>query len=318
MPLPTINDVQAVDPVLTNLLVGYMQSDSRFVASRVFPVVPVDKDSGTYFIFTKKYWFVDELEQRAPGAIYAAGGFGVSSTTYTTIQYAKEYIIADETRANSQIPMDLERVGVMWLGQQSLIRKERGFAADFMVTGVWGTDVAGSTDFTKWSDYAASDPVANIRTAKRTISTNTGQNANTMVCGEIVEDRLANHPDLIDRLKYTQSATDGTVRGALAAIFGLERLDVSTAVYNSANTGASASMAAIIDDDALVCYSPGSASLMTPCAGKTFVWGPGGGAGSIKMDRRSNRDADAVMHKEQWDQASVATDVGYFLSDCVD
>ena len=50
MSLPTINDVQAVEPVLTNLLIGYMQADDRFVASKVFPIVPTDKDSGTYYI----------------------------------------------------------------------------------------------------------------------------------------------------------------------------------------------------------------------------------------------------------------------------
>ena len=45
MTIPTLNDIQAVDPVLTNILVGYKQADTRFVASKVFPAVPVDKDS---------------------------------------------------------------------------------------------------------------------------------------------------------------------------------------------------------------------------------------------------------------------------------
>lgn len=315
MPLPTINDVQIAEPVLTNLLVGYMQADTRFVASRVFPAVPVDKDSGQYFIVTKKYWFTDELEERAPGDTFAAAGFGLDSASYSTIQYALEYIIADETRANSQLPMDLEQVGLQWLAQKSLIRKERAFASDFMVTGVWGTDNSLST---KWSDYGASDPVSNVRTAKRTISQNTGQNANVMVCGEIVEDVLLNHPDILDRLKYNEIASAANTRAALAAIFGLERVDVGNAIYNSANTGQTAVMSPIIDDDALIAYVPGTVGLMTPCAGKTFVWNPGGGIGSVRMRRADERDADALKHKEQWDQKAVATDVGYFFSDCVD
>jgi len=315
MPLPTINDVQIADPVLTNLLVGYMQSDTRFVASRVFPNVPVDKDSGQYFIVSKKFWFTDELEERSPGSDYAKGGYGLESDSYATDQFALEYIIADETRANSQLPMDLEQVGLQWLAQKSLIKKERGFAAAAMVSGVWGTT---NSSVTKWSDYAASDPVADIRTARRTISTNTGQGANVLVCGEIVEDRLANHPDLLDRLKYSRVAEDAAVRTALAGFFGIERIEVSSAVYNSANTGQTATMAAIVDDDALVCYVPPSVGLMTPCAGKTFVWGPGGGAGSVRISRRDWKDADAIMHKEQWDQKVVASDVGYLFTDCVD
>src|SRR3990172_8349142 len=108
MPLPTINDVQAVNPVLTNMLIGYQQADDRFVAGRVFPAVPVEKDSGTYFIFTKKYWFLDGLEERAPGGAFARGGYGVTSGTYTTLQWGLEHLIPDENRANSQVNMDLE------------------------------------------------------------------------------------------------------------------------------------------------------------------------------------------------------------------
>jgi hypothetical protein len=64
MSLPTVNDVGAVETVLTNMLVGYMQADSRFVADKVFPGVPVLKDSGTYYVFTKKYWFLNQMKFR--------------------------------------------------------------------------------------------------------------------------------------------------------------------------------------------------------------------------------------------------------------
>lgn len=317
MPLPTINDTQIAEPVLTSLLVGYMQADSRFVAMRVSPAVMVDKDSGQYFVVTKKYWFTDELEERAPGDTFAAGGYGLSSASYSTVQFALEYIIADETRANSQVPMDLEQIGLQWLAQKSLIRKERDFAATAMVTGVWGTDIAGGA-FTKWSDYGASDPVSNIRTGKRTISQNTGQNANVLVIGEIVEDVLLNHPDILDRLKYNEIAAEASIRSALASLLGVERVEVGNAIYNSANTGQNATMTPIIDDDALLIYSNPNAGLMTPTALKTFAWGPGGGVGSVRTRRADERDADALKHKEQWDIKVVASDVGYFFSDCVD
>ena len=117
MALPTINDVQAVDPVLTNMLIGYMQADDRFVASRVFPAVSVEKDSGTYYTMTKKYFFFDDLEQRAPGSDFGQLGFGVSSSTYTTLQWAGEIPLADEVRANSQIPMDLESAALRRLAR---------------------------------------------------------------------------------------------------------------------------------------------------------------------------------------------------------
>jgi len=311
---PTGNDVQLVEPVLTNMLLGYMQDDMRFIAPRVFPYVTVAKDSGTYGIFTKKYWFSDKMEPRAYGGDYPRTGFGVESSTYATLQYALAVPIADETRANSTLPMDLESAAARYLAQQSLIRKERAFSADFMKTSVWGTDDTSAAD---WSNFSTSDPVANVETAKRTISANTGFAANTMVMGEIVRSSLINHPDLLDRVKYTAAATQAAIEQAIAAIFGVQNFWVSMASYNSANEGQDASMSAIIDDDCLICHVSPNPGIFTASAGYTFTWAPGGGAGSIYNVRDNFNDADIIKAKEQWDQKVVAADLGYFYSDIV-
>lgn len=309
MTLPTINDVQAVDPVLTNLLIGYMQADERFVASRVFPNVPVDKDSGTFYIFDKKYWFSDAMEQRAPGDAFARSGFGVSTDTFTTLQWALATPIADEVRANSQVPMDLEQAAVMWLAQKNLLRKEIAFAADFMVNSVWDNNDNDSA--TDWDDFSLGDPVKDVKTAIRTISNNTGQKANSMVCGFIVDDALTNHPDILDRLKYVQAVTAGNVSAAMADVFGLMNYWVSVASYNSANEGQSFSASAIIDDDALITHVDPGAGIFGATAGKTFTWLPGGGEGLISQSRIDEDDADLIKEKAQWDQKAVATDLGY-------
>jgi hypothetical protein len=316
MPQPTVNDVQAIDPVLTNMLVGYMQNDSRFVAGRVFPYVPTEKDSGTYYVFDKKYWFTDELAPRAPGGPFARIGFGVSTATFLTAQFAGAYALADEIRRNSQIPMDLEQAAIRLLAQKSLIRKEVAFSADFMKTGVWATDDNNSA--ADWDDFSAGDPVDNVLTAKRTISNSTGMDGNTMVLGYIVHQALVNHPDVIDRIAYTQQANQGNIENALAAIFGVANYWVAKSSYNSANEAQTASMAAIIDDDCLVAYVTPSPSIFEASAGYTFGWDGGGGNGQISpIFRDGEHDSDLIKHKEQWDQKAVATDCGYFFSDIV-
>lgn len=312
MTLPTINDVQPVEPILTNMLVGYMQSGDRFVASRVFPVVSVDKDSGTYFKFTKKYWFLDQMQTRAPGGDFARVGFALETGTYATLQYALDYALPDEVRANSQVPMDLETAAVEYLAQQSLLRKEIAWATDFMKTGVWGTD---NTTATNWDSDINSDPIGDVLTARRTISNNTGLDGNTMVVGYVVHQALMNHPDLLDRMKYTTAATQGSVEAALGAMFGLDTYLVGKATYLNTNEAAAFSASAIIDDDALVVHNNPAAGIFGASAGKTFVWQPGGGIGSLYRYRDQSRHADVIQHKEQWDQVAVASDLGYFFSD---
>lgn len=315
MALPTVNDVQAVDPVLTNMLIGYMQADDRFVAGRVFPSVSVEKDSGTYYIVTKKYFFFDDLEERAPGSDFGEMGFGVSTDTYATLQWAAEIPLADEVRANSQVAMDLETVAIRRLAQASLIRKEVAWAADFMKISVWGTDDNNST--TDWDDFSAGDPANDVLTAKRTISNNTGYDPNSMVVGYIVHQALSLHPDILDRVKYTQAATLANVEGAIGAALGIPNYIVAKGTYSNTNENASFSATAIIDDDALICYVDAGAGIFGATSGKNFVWSPGGGDGSIYTRRSNKKHADVVQHKEQWDQKATATDLGYFFADVV-
>lgn len=316
MAQPTHSEIQAIDPVLTNMLVGYMQSSDRFVASKVFPSVPLDKQSGTYYAFTKKYWFLDNLKARAPGGQFARSGYGVETATATANLWGLEHPIADEARANNQMPMALEQAGLQWLAQQSLIRKERAFAADFMLTtSGWGTTDNNSA--TDWDDFTSGDPVDNVLTARRTISNNTGYDGNTMVVGYIVHQALANHPDLIDRVKYVQRVSMATAESAIADAFGVANYWVGKASYNSANEGQTFSASAIIDDDCLVCYVTPTPGIMTASAGYTFSWDGGGGIGSVGTYRDQSVKSDILQHSEAWDQKAVASDVGYLFFDIV-
>jgi hypothetical protein len=184
-----------------------------------------------------------------------------------------------------------------------------------MTTGVWGTTDNNSA--TDWDDYSSGDPVANIQTAVRTISNNTGNSANTLVMGYIVMQALENHPDLLDRIKYTQAATLGNARNALAAALDVSNIIVGKATYSNTNESATFSATAIIDDDCLVCYVNPSAGIYDVTAGKTFTWEPGGGLGSAYRYHDDSLHADVVQHKEQWDQKVTASDVGYIFLDIV-
>lgn len=315
MAQPTHSEIQAVDPVLTNILVGYMQDQDRFIASKIFPLVPVEKQSFTYYAFSKKYWFLDEMKSRAPGGHFARSGYGVETASGFANTWGLEHPIADEARANNQTPMDLERAGLQWLAQQSLIRKERQFASDFMANGVWGTSDNNAT--TDWDDFTSGDPVNDVLTARRTISNNTGFDGNSMALGYIVHQALMNHPDIIDRVKYVQAATLSNVESALAAAFGVANYWVGKASFNSANEGQAFSASAIIDDDCLVAYVAPNPGVMTASAGYTFAWAGGGGQGSVLSYREAQTKSDVLQHSEAWDQKAVATDVGYCFLDVV-
>jgi len=73
MSQPTSNDVH-VDAILTNISVAYIQEQSAYIASQVFPIIPVEKQSDKYFTYAKGDWFRDEAQLRAPATESAGSG----------------------------------------------------------------------------------------------------------------------------------------------------------------------------------------------------------------------------------------------------
>lgn len=314
MAQPTVNTVQAVDPVLTNMFLAYLQADSRFVAARVAPSIPVEFITDTYYKLAKRSMFQREVKKRAPGGPIPRGGYVLETDTVTTVQYALGHPIPREVRANNQAPLSLEKAGLDWLSSNHLIDREARFAAVAMVLAVWATD---NTTATNWNDYGGSDPVGDIKTAKRTISQSTGKEPNQMVMGEVVADALENHPDLIDRIKYTQVATSASVRAAMAALFELEFV-VGKAIYDTANEGQTAVYGPILDDDCLVCFTKPGVDMMDVSAIKTFYWQAGGGMGVIEpMWFDNNTKQDVIDSFQQNAHKVTGSDLGYFFSDIV-
>ncbi len=56
-----------VDRPLTQLSLAFLQSADGFVADRVFPRVPVDKPSDSYFTYDRGMFNRNQMEKRAAG-----------------------------------------------------------------------------------------------------------------------------------------------------------------------------------------------------------------------------------------------------------
>lgn len=310
---PTVAQIRPVaNPILTNMLISYMNDPSSFVATSAAPIVPVTEESGTYFLLDATYFFATQLERRAYGDTFAQGGYAMGTDTYKTLQWGLEHPIPDEHRATSQVPMALETLAVQWLATQSLIRKELSFAADFMVSGVWGTDNSSATD---WDSTGT--PVTDIQTAKRTIRQAIGVGANAAVMGEIVWDALQTNTQITGLVQYTNSLTQANRDALIASVVGLDFLFVSRAVSNVANLAQADDIDPIIDDDCLVCIVKPGVDMMGVSSIKTFTWAPGGGQGRVRNYYDDARNSTIVQHQEQWDQKQIASASGYLFTDIV-
>ena len=314
MPQPTQSQVH-VDAILTNMSIAYMNEMDSFVASRVFPTVNVQKQSDKYFTYTQADFYRDQAKTRADGTESAGSGYGLSTATYSSAVWALHKDIGDQVRANSDAPLDPDMDATRFLTHQMMIRQERDWASNFFTTGVWDTD---STPSTLWS-ASGSDPIGNIETGKNTILSDTGYLANTLVLSYNTYSVLKNHPDFVDRFKYTSADSIGP--DLMARILEVDNVFVMKGVYNSAAEGGTASYAQIGDKDALLCYVAPSAGLMTASAGYNFVWtGVGGGLGTSTAVSRFRMDhlrSDRLEIESAWDFKVVGSPLGYFFSNAV-
>ena len=324
---PTQGQVH-VDQPLTQISVAFLQDAENFVADRVFPKIGVAKQSDRYYAYDRGSFNRDEMALRAPGTESAGSGYDLDNTpTYYCPVYAMHRDIDDQVRANADSVLSLDREAAEFLSHKALIKKETLWASKYFTSGVWGTDLdgvasgPGAGEFLRWDD-AASTPIEDIRAAQTAMMGDTGLAPNTLVLGQEVYSKLIDHPDIIDRIKYGQTAGGPAMAGraALAALLDVERVFVMRGIKNTAAEGQDAAHSFIGGKHALLAHAAPQPGLMTPSAGYTFQWNgmAGGGEGvRVKRLRMEQLESDRVELQMSFDQKLVSADLGFLFNDCV-
>lgn len=329
MPSPYLSQVH-VDRPLTNMSVAYIQSETAFVASKVFPMVPVDKKSDRYFIYTKDDWFRDDAQLRAPATESAGGGYDLDNTpSYTCNVWAYHKDIDEQEEANADIPLNMERDATRFTARKLLLRQEIAWVSDFFTTGKWTGSSTGSdiTVATTWDD-PTSTPIEDVQAQALAILQGTGFEANTLVLGFAVYQKLIRHPDVIDLIKYGAGPGNPAIanESALAKIFSVERVVVSKSVKNTAaktpgsNTFTGAMTAG---KNALMCYVNPSPGIMEPSSGYIFMWkGISRGLGTSIASYRIpmpwlGLDTHRIESEVAFADKLIGADLGAFFTLCV-
>jgi hypothetical protein len=333
MPQPT-QQVVHVDRPLTNISVAYLQDDNDYIADKVFPVVPVQKQSDRYFVYNRGDFFRDVAQIRAAGTESAGGGYNLDNTpSYFCDVYAYHKDVDPQVRANSDQPLDADRDATIWVTQILAIKREVVFLANYFTTGKWtGSTTAGDiTPGTKW-DVTNSTPIEDIEAQQFSIKKLTGKWANRLVLGPNVYKALKNHDEFLQRIKYTQRGvvTPDIMASVLAppnqpeaSSAGDFKVLVAAAIKNTAAEGQTDSMAfAATATDALLTYANPNPGILQVSAGYIFTWVPiGGYIARIKQIAMpwlgTDNDGQPTMRVEGEMTLAckqVATDAGVYFS----
>jgi hypothetical protein len=295
---PTGSGNVHIDEVLTNISVGW--SNEALVGERLFPVVQVRKQSDKYYTFGREAWLPESGDYRAPGTeANEIPGLAVSLDTYYAQEHALQIPVTDEERENADSPLSPDRDGTelvtskIMLGREKamsdLVRDASQYATDMTV------DLSAGTD-TQW-DEANGDPIADIKDGRHAMHANVFMEPNTAIIPYQVMSVLEDHPDFIERIKYSERAI--LTPELIAAVVGLPNIIVpGTGIATSASLIPSY----LWGKDVILAWVPPRPGLRIPAFGYEFVWGYGGGrAMATDRWREEKRKSDIIRTSRRYD-----------------
>lgn len=324
--MPKMQDAH-IDRAMTNVSVAYLQDASNFIADKVFPIVPVKRQSDVFYVYNKGDFMRDEAQLRGAASESAGGDYGVEADSpYYCRKHAFHKDVTPEERANYDEPLNADTDATEFVSQKMLIRREMAWAKAYFKAGIWGTEIAGvdsnPTDgqTIKWSE-ATSNPIKDITEAGVAMAGSTSYKPNVLVLSPYAFNALKNHEDILDRIKYTQKGI--VTADLLATLFEVDKVVVAWAVVNSAAKGSADSINFIMGKHALLCYANPSPALRKPSAGYIFAWTGLEGSGAygnrivrLPMDMLG-LGTERIEGEIAFDAKQVCADLGVFFKDIV-
>lgn len=324
--MPRMQDAH-IDRAMTQFSVAMIQDESNFIADKVFPIIPVKRQSDVYYQYNSGDFMRDEAKQRAAFSESAGGDYGVEAQDpYYCRKHAFHKDVAPEERLNYDEPLDADKDAVTFVTQKMLIRREMAWASTFFKDNVWNTDITGvgssptGSQILQW-DKTGSDPIGDITKQSVAMASRTGYRPNTLVLSPYVFYALKNHYDILDRIKYTEKGIVTT--DLLATLFEVDNVFVAWSIVNSAVQGAEDSIDFIYGKNALLCYTPKTPGLRQPAAGYIFAWTGLEGTGAfgnrivrIPMDQLGI-GTERIEGEMAFDMKKISGEMGVFFKNAV-
>ena len=303
MPRPTPRDSHN-DATMTQISIGY--SNAQYVAADVFPVVTVAKQSDIFFIFPKASWFRRRAMPRAPGNRAKRVDYELTTASYTALPYALAHGVTDEEVRNADAPLTPFVTATEFVTDGLLLDMEIRVADLVTTCGNWAN---ASNPSVKW-DVDTSDPWADIDNLNEAISGQIGRNPTVAVMSSTVWKALRRHPDLVDRVKYTQKGGRMTSQ-MFAEWFGYDKVVIGNAIKNTALEGAADDISRVWGDAFWAGFVSPAPALRTPSAGYSFEWG------TRKVERfpEDQEHQDVIAAEHHTTEQVTASDAGGGLFD---
>ncbi len=262
MPKGALN--MRVDPILTKI--SLMITNEEFIHDKILPSVPVAQYKGAI----AKYGQDHLREFRTQRAIKDMEYNVMEHSVEVPVDYEIKYhdlaeIITDQEYKLYELPFDARQDAIAALAEAKSISLERDLAFQLGDTSLLTNN---ATPANLWDDYSNSDPLGDMETAAESIRSKTGRRPNNIVTNAVVLSKLKSHPQFLDKLSgIKRDLTSFEILDIIKAHLGVKSILVGSSIYVDSKEGQSVTKTDIWNDDFVLYFVPGSASLRTPSFG---------------------------------------------------
>ena len=303
---------------LTNMSMAYFQSQDKYVAKSLFPILPVQLSTASYYKFSKADLARDNVGRKPQFGKVAPAVMGLNDDSYRcfvdqVIVGLDEISTLDFSRSKAPGVADPRKAKVKFIAEQMNIHLDILFAQNFFKSGVWANEIEGGnadvegTSFIKFNDDNG-DPVKLF---------------NKLGLGVKSYNALKNHPAILERVKFGGSTANpaSVNQNVLAQLFGLDKVAVRASSYNAAPLGAEEDMQFICNtNDALLCYTTDTPAIDEATAGYIFTWdmlGDGNFMPTLQFEGEGGTHTEFMEGLIATDMKKTSDDLAIYLHNCI-
>lgn len=244
-----------IDAPLTSFSQQYRNDPTGFIQDVVAPMVPVQKKTGKYAYYPKSNLKAPVNSLRTGENATARANFQVQWKSYTELnEHALKDGITKDEYEMYQDPLDPEQDTVTYLMDQLQLEREIELNVVLTNTAIVTQFAAPSVQWNATTGAGA--PFLDIEAGVNQMQINGLRPPNKVVMGYQVWSQLKNHPDLLDRVKFSQLGVLTTE--LFTSIFsdsGITQTVVAKAAYDTTSEGLAASNSYIIGKNLWLIHS---------------------------------------------------------------
>jgi len=317
MPEPT-SGTTIGRPDLGVIAFEYMVNASQrgFIGLELLPLFEVQEKSAQYpKIPIEALLKLPDTKRAARGA-YGRGDWEFEMDNYTCEEHGWEEPLDDSEASLYSRFFAAEEISVMRATDILLRSQEKRIASMVMnASNLSHADVS-----VEWSTPATAVPRANINTGKTNMRAASGLEPNAIAMAKKVFGNLLMTAELKDAFKYTNPIEIGGLdaqKRIISQYFGVDRVLVGNAIYDSAKKGQPFSIADVWDDEyvllAYITQTQGR-DLREPVIGRTFIWTKDSPQNLTTEQYREEKIRSNIYRvRHNVDEAFVFAGAGYLL-----